>query len=53
MWQAQRKERFIKEISEGGRPLGRIRYIWKDIIKINIYGGILLKSISNKYYGWM
>jgi hypothetical protein len=29
------KEKCIKETSKGGRPLGRARYIWKDIIKIN------------------
>jgi len=36
MWHEGGKEKFIKETSDGGRPLGRIRYIWKDIIKINL-----------------
>jgi hypothetical protein len=37
MWHAGGgEERCIKETSEGGRPFGRTRYIWKDIIKINL-----------------
>jgi len=35
MWQAGGGD-CIKETSEGRRPLGRARYIWKYIIKINL-----------------
>jgi len=58
MWQEGGKERFIKETSEGRRPLGRARYIyiWKDIFKISLrqilLEGVTLINLAEDKHQW-